>query len=174
MIRRIAAALCLGVLAACSGHASNAAAVSTATPAPPLFYPPGIVPPGDWSGQTRDGIYSADTLDQCCFLAGHTTLTLDHPPGAQLAVFKFFVPSVTPFLKSGERVRVAFDGIPSGKPADIPAGLHDVIFTIPPSLRHKGRLTATLDMSVHWIPQEIGLNADRRELSIMLLRVGYI
>jgi hypothetical protein len=145
----------------------------SASPGAPLFYPPGIEPPGDWTAQQHDGIYSSDTAAQCCFLAGRARLTLDNPPGSQLAVFKFFVPTVKP-LAAGERVTVTVNGIQAGTPALLPAGMHDVIFTIPPSLRGKTHLTASLAMSVVWTPKRIGLNADERELSIMLLRVGYI
>jgi hypothetical protein len=173
--------LCV-LLAACSHGAQQAANQSTGapgspssgSPAPALFYPPGIVPPGNYTAETSDGIYSADTAAQCCFMAGKATLTLDHPVGAQLAVFKMFVPSVKPFLKDSERVTVAFNGVQAGAPAILPAGLHDVIFTIPAALRGKHRLTATLAMSIKWVPKNIGLNADERELSILLLRVGYI
>ena len=114
------------------------------------------------------------TADQCCFLAGHALLTLDVTPNAQLAVFKFFVPSVKPLLAAKERVTLTLNGVPSGTPADLTPGTHDVIFTIPTSLRGKHRLTAALAMSIVWVPKKIGLNADERELSVMLLRVGYI
>jgi len=172
-MRYLIAAFALFLLAACAhGEASNSA-TSTASGAP-LFYPPGVVPPGDWQAQTRDGIYSADTADQCCFLAGHALLTLDVTPNAQLAVFKFFVPSVKPLLAAKERVTLTLNGVPAGTPADLTPGTHDVIFTIPTSLRGKHRLTAALAMSIVWVPKKIGLNADERELSVMLLRVGYI
>jgi hypothetical protein len=173
-MKYVIAALAFCLLAACAhGEAANSAAAGSASAAP-LFYPPGVLPPGDWQAQTRDGIYSADTAAQCCFLAGRSLLTLDVAPNAQLAVFKFFVPSVKPFLAGKERVTLALNGIPAGTPADLTPGIHDVIFTIPASLRGKRRLAASLAMSVVWVPKRIGLNADERELSVMLLRVGYI
>ena len=171
MKRLFASLLCLAVLAGCARtHAENAA---SASPGAPLFFPPGVEPPGDWAAQQHNGIYSSDTAAQCCFLAGNATLTLDNPRGAQLAVFKFFVPTVKP-LAAGERVAATFNGVAAGPPALLPAGMHDVIFTIPPALRGKTHLTASLVMSVKWVPKQIGQNADERELSIMLLRVGYI
>lgn len=168
-----AALLCLSLFATGCSRTQNSAAGANGTAAPPLFYPPGILPPGDWTSEMRDGIYSADSAAQCCFLAGHAFLTLDNPPGAQLAVFKVFVPSVKPLLK-GERITVSLNGIRAGDPADVSTGLHDVIFTIPAALRAKRHLKAAIAMSVKWVPDQIGLNADRRELSVMLLRVGYI
>jgi hypothetical protein len=171
MKRFFASLLCLGLLVACSRAQSENAA--SASPGAPLVFPAGIEPPGDWTAQQHDGLYSSDTVAQCCFLAGRARLTLDNPPGAQLAVFKFFVPTVKP-LAAGELVTVSFNGVAAGKPALLPAGMHDVIFTIPPRLRATPHLTATLVMSVKWVPKKIGLNSDERELSIMLLRVGYI
>jgi hypothetical protein len=176
MSRRIASLICLSalLLTACSHAQQTATDRTSASPAPALFYPTGIVPPGNWSQEVADGVYSADTQQQCCFLAGKSEFTLDNPPGARLAVFKFYVPSVKPFAKTPERVSAAFNGIPTGTPAELATGMHDVIFTIPASLRGKARLTASLAMSVKWIPKQIGLNADTRELSIILLQVGYI
>lgn len=171
-MKYIVAAFALCLLAACAHGAANNSAASAS--GAPLFYPPGVLPPGDWQAQTRDGIYSADTADQCCFLAGRALLTLDVPPNAQLTVFKFFVPSVKPLLSGKERVTLTLNGVPSGTPADLAPGIHDVIFTIPAALRGKRRLTASLAMSVVWVPKQIGLNADERELSIILVRVGYI
>ncbi|HTA40310.1 MAG TPA: hypothetical protein VK760_14600 [Candidatus Acidoferrales bacterium] len=171
MKRLFASLLCLALLAGCArAHPESSA---SATPGAPLFYPSGVEPPGDWAAQQHDGIYSSDTAAQCCFLAGRARLTLDNPPGAQLAVFKFYVPAVKP-LAGGELVTASFNGVTAGKPALLPAGMHDVIFTIPPSLRSKAHLSASLVMSVKWVPKQIGQNADERELSIMLLRVGYI
>jgi hypothetical protein len=172
-MRYAIAAFAFCLLAACAHGESSNSATSAASGAP-LFYPPGVVPPGDWQAQTRDGIYSADTADQCCFLAGHALLTLDVTPNAQLAVFKFFVPSVKPLLAAKEHVTLTLNGIPAGTPADLTPGIHDVIFTIPTSLRGKRQLAAALAMSIVWVPKKIGLNADERELSVMLLRVGYI
>jgi hypothetical protein len=168
----VAALAALLLLAGCAHAQTNAAASASAGPS--LFYPPGIVPPGDWAAQMHDGIYAAEKLDECCFLAGSAHLTLDNPKGAQLAVFKFFVPAVQPFLHGRERVSLALEGVAAGPPIDLSGGIHDVTFTIPASLRAKRHLSASLVMSVKWVPKRIGVNADERELSIMLLRVGYI
>ncbi len=163
------------VMAACShGQDQKPDQRASAPPTPSVVYPAGIVPPEDWTSATRAGVYSSDSPKGCCFLAGHSLLTLDNPPGSQLAVFTFFVPSVKPLAREPESVSVSFDGIPSGKPAELAPGIQNVSLPIPESLRKKGHLTASLAMSVTWVPQRIGLNGDRRELSVMLVRVGYI
>jgi hypothetical protein len=179
MKRAIAALLCVATLAGCT-HAQRAPAEqasadqSSASPLPALSYPAGVLPPGDYATQMADGIYASQTPAQCCFLGPKARFTLDNPPGAQLAVFTFYVPAVKPFAKQRERVSVAFNGITAGVPAELTTGIHEVIFTIPAALRQRRHLTASLAMSIAWVPQKIGLNADIRELSIMLLKVCYI
>ncbi len=137
-------------------------------------YPPGIVAPAGYADALHEGIYASDAPKTCCFLAGSALLTLDNPAGAQLAVFTFYVPSVAPLQKNAERVHVSFNGRAAGAPALLSPGMQDVSFPIPPALRGLRHLTAALNMSVKWVPKKIGLNEDRRELSVMLVRIGYI
>ncbi len=165
----------IALLAACSHERSDATAEgSSGAAAPATVYPAGLVPPADWAGSRRAGIYPSDTPKTCCFLAGTSLLVLDNPPGSQLAVFTFYIPSVEPLTKNHERVVVRFNGKPAGPPAELSPGMQDVTVTIPAPLRRKRHLPASLAMSIKWVPKNIGLNDDRRELSIMLIRVGYI
>ena len=158
-------------LAACAHHQTEATSQPSAGAA--TIYPAGIVPPADWTSATRAGIYSSDDPKTCCFLAGASTLTLDNPAGSQYAVFTFYAPSVAPLTKTRERVSARFNGI-AVAPADLAPGMQNITFAIPPSLRQTHGLTASLHMSVTWVPKNIGLNEDRRVLSVMLIRVGYI
>lgn len=173
MFARFRWALLLGVfvLAGCA-HDRNQN--SAATAGGPAVYPAGIVAPADYVSGVRTGIYSSDDPKTCCFLAGNAQLTLDNPAGAQLAVFTFYVPSVAPLLKNAEVVRMRFDGRPAGAPAHLSPGMQDVTIPIPPPLRSRVRIAATVNMSVTWVPKKIGLNDDLRQLSVMLIRVGYI
>ena len=169
-IARITLLMMVALLTACNrGNGYQ----STAGPGGVAVYPAGIVLPADYATGARSGIYSSDEPKTCCFLAGSALLTLDNPAGAQFAVFTFYVPSVAP-LKNGETVRVRLEGTSAGAPAHLSPGMQDVTFTIPPPLRNRRHLAATLDMSVKWVPKNIGLNADLRELSVMLVRIGYI
>lgn len=168
LARTIAFALAVS-LAACSHANTEQSTASTGL----AVYPPGIVAPADYAAGARAGVYSSDSPKTCCFLAGNAQVTLDNPSGAQLAVFTFYVPTVAP-LKNGATVRVRFDGKPAGAPARLSPGMQDVSFTIPPALRSRSRLTAALNVSVSWVPKDIGLNADTRHLSVMLTRIGYI
>ena len=174
-IRRIAAALGIAAaFTACAHDRAQDASGGSRAGAGSTVYPAGIVAPSDWVDAIHAGIYASDAPKTCCFLAGSALLTLDNPPGSQLAVFTFYVPSVAPLLKNGERVHVSFDGKPAGAPALLSPGMQDVTFAIPPPLRQHRHLTAALNMSVKWVPKKIGLNEDRRELSVMLVRIGYI
>ncbi len=178
LIPRIRAAVlgAVALLAACSHdqRATTADGTAGSSASQTAIYPVGIVPPPDWVSSKRAGIYSGETPTTCCFLAGTSTLVLDNPPGSQLAVFTFYVPSVDPLLKKPERVTVRFNGKPAAAPARLAPGMQDVSFPIPASLRQTRHLVASLEMSVRWVPKKIGLNDDLRELSIMLIRVGYI
>ena len=173
-LSRIAVSLGLAAaLAACAHDRTQAASDSNASGSATI-YPAGIVVPGDYADAAHAGIYASDAPKTCCFLAGSALLTLDNPPGAQLAVFTFYVPSVAPLLKNAERVHLNLNGKPAGAPAVLSPGMQDVTFAIPASLRQRRHLTAALNMSVKWVPKKIGLNEDRRELSVMLVRIGYI
>ena len=170
-ISRIVFALALAAATAACAHdrAQDASSTGGAN-----VYPPGIVAPAGYADALHEGIYASDAPKTCCFLAGSALLTLDNPAGAQLAVFTFYVPSVAPLQKNAERVHVSFNGRPAGAPALLSPGMQDVSFPIPPALRGLRHLTAALNMSVKWVPKKIGLNEDRRELSVMLVRIGYI
>lgn len=168
----VSAALTIAILTACAHHGQESSGATAAGAA--TTYPPGIVAPADYANALHAGIYASDEAKTCCFLAGSALLTLDNPPGAQLAVFTFYVPSVKPLLSHGERVHVRLNGRTAGEPAQLSPGMQDVQVPIPPDLRRVRHISAALNMSVSWVPKKIGLNEDRRQLSVMLVRIGYI
>jgi hypothetical protein len=162
------------MLAACSHAHPHAIASPPAAPAgPPSVYPAGIVAPASFPAAVRAGIYPASSAAQCCFLAGRTLLVLDNPANARRVVFTFYVPGVKPFLKQKEHVSIALDGVHAATVA-LALGEQNVTVAIPASVRATRHLIAGLRMSVSFVPKQIGLNADVRELSVVLLKVGYI
>ena len=168
------ALLALAVSAGCShGSAKRPNESPSPTASPARTYPAGIVPPANPRAALRAGIYPADPSGQCCFLAGRSLLTLNNPRDSQLVIFTFYVPSVRPFLNGPERVGVTFDGAAAGS-ALLAPGEHNATFAIPKSVRNTAHLVATLTMSTTYVPQKLGINGDVRELSILLLKVGYI
>lgn len=172
-LRRLSVAIAVMVAVIACSHDQNAAATGASASSSTL-YPAGIVPPADWASELHAGIYSSDTEKTCCFLAGSPLLTLENPAGAKVAVFTFYVPTVKPLTDQPERVSAKLNGVSAGPPIQLTPGMQNVPFTIPPAMRQQRHIVASLDMSVKWIPKKVGLNNDQRELSVMLIRVGYI
>jgi hypothetical protein len=156
-----------------TGAASKqSAAIASSAPAPAFSYPAGlVVPRGETVAVTR-GVYPAAGGETCCFLAKSATIVLSKPAGATTAIFTFFVPDFPPFANARERIAMTFDGIAT-RPVDVPKGLHDVAVTLPSALAGKGRVHAFLDMSISYVPAQIGVNTDTRTLSIVLTQVRY-
>lgn len=162
------------MLTACSHAHSRATATPTADHAGSLsVYPPGIVPPANFSAAVRAGIYPAATAAQCCFLAARSWVVLDNAPSARLVVFTFYVPTVKPLLKQKERASIAFDGVHAAT-LQLALGPQNVTVAIPANVRGTRHLIAALRMSISFVPKQIGLNDDVRKLSVVLLKVGYI
>lgn len=150
---------------------------AVATPQPQTiapFFPLGIVPPSDWQQQTRDGVWSSDTRKSCCFLSKRANVHLTNPAGTQMVAFDVYLPSYAPLMRRPVKLTCAFNGVAAGPPVTLRLGTQTVNFPVPPALRSTPHLTATLVPSVTWIPAEVGIGNDRRELSVMLQRVGYI
>ena len=153
-------------------RAEAAVTPSPATQAP--FFPVGVLPPENWQQQRQDGVWSADTRASCCFLAKRADVRLANPAGTQLVAFDVYVPSNGPLASKPVTLTCAFDGIAAGPPVRLQLGTQTVTFAVPPVLRNTPHLTATLESSVVWVPAQLGLGNDKRELSVMLQRVGYI
>ncbi len=138
-----------------------------------LSYPPGVLPPQSAAAGAREGMYLDTSPGLCCFLNGRPSLTLRKPAGARVVTFTFEVPHTAPFANRAERVEIFFNGVPAGAPATLNAGVHEVTFRLRPSLAKSLQITATMRMSVAYVPEQIGMNDDARQLSIKLLRVDY-
>ncbi len=138
-----------------------------------LYYPPGVIPPDSAAAGARQGIYLDTAPDLCCFLNGKPSLRLRKPFGASVVVFKFDVPDTAPFANRPERVAIFFNALLAGPPVNLSPGTHEVSFRLTPSLARSSALTAAMRMSVAYVPKQIGMNDDTRQLSIKLLRVDY-
>lgn len=148
------------------------AAVPSSTAVPAFSYPAGLDVPSDRAAAVRRGVYPAAPGETCCFLANSATIVLAKPKSDATAIFTFFVPDFPPFAKASERITMTFDGI-AARPVDVPKGLHDVAVALPHSLAGKTKVHAFLDMSISYVPAQIGINADARTLSVVLTRVRY-
>jgi hypothetical protein len=137
-----------------------------------IVYPAGIEPFASRASAESHGIYPQEDPKTCCFLAKTATLRLSKPAGARTATFTFFVPDFAPFESANERVSVTFDGIAAGS-ALLPIGVQEASFAFPSKLVAKSGIEAVLTMSVAYVPKTIGLNADPRLLSVVLVQVEY-
>lgn len=158
-----------------SKNGPNVQAIATPQPqtkAP--FFPLGIVPPENWQQQRRDGVWSAQTRASCCFLAKRANVHLSNPPGTQMVSFDVYLPSYAPLMRGPVTLTCALNGVTAGPPVRLQLGMQTVNFPVPPALRDAPHLTATLESSVTWVPAQVGVGNDRRELGVILQRVGYI
>jgi hypothetical protein len=155
------------------GPPRTASAIASPAAGPP-FFPIGIVAPANWQQQRRDGVWSADTRASCCFLSKRADVQLTNPAGTQMVAFEINVPSIGPLTHEPIRLTCAFNGVAAGPPVNLTLGMQIVTFAVPPALRAAPHLTATLQSSVTWVPAQLGLGSDKRELSVMLQRVGYL
>lgn len=138
-----------------------------------MHYPPGIAAPRGEADAQRRGIYLETSSAACCFLGEDAELELRKPPGYSVIVFSFLVPATPPFARAPEIVSVRFDGIPAGS-ASLSPGTRDVRFRLTPAMAKRGRIAASMHMSVSYVPKAIGMNGDTRRLSVKLLRVVYL
>ena len=137
-------------------------------------YPPGIVAPAGYADALHEGIYASDAPKTCCFLAGSALLVLDNPAGAQLAVFTFYVPSVAPLQRNAERAHVSFNGRAAGAPALFVTRNAGRQLFHPAGAARASPFVRGAEHVGEMGTEKIGLNEDRRELSVMLVRIGYI
>ncbi|HKE38157.1 MAG TPA: hypothetical protein VKB39_12020 [Candidatus Baltobacteraceae bacterium] len=152
--------------------ASQTTAAATPTPVPAFSYPGGLVLPRDETVAQKRGVYPAAGGETCCFLAKSATIVLAKPAGATTAIFSFFVPDFSPFANAPERVAMTFEGI-AVRPVDVPKGMHEVAVALPRSLASKASVNAFLDMTIAYVPADVGINGDTRTLSIVLTQVRY-
>ncbi len=138
-----------------------------------LYYPPGILAPASWAAGARQGIYLDTSPALCCFLNAKPSLQFDKPFGARIVVFTFDVPRTAPFAHRPERIEISFNGLTAGPPVVLSEGTHRVSFRLSPSLARSHHLVVAMRMSVAYIPKQLGINDDVRQLSIKLLRVDY-
>ncbi|HTU83871.1 MAG TPA: hypothetical protein VMF61_17235 [Candidatus Acidoferrales bacterium] len=136
------------------------------------IYPSGVDPFDSDAVAAAHGLYPDTAAASCCFLARRASFTLRKPAGARTAVFTFYVPDFAPFARARQRVTFRFDGMPAGS-AEVPVGAHDVPVAFPPSLVAKSAVTASLAMSIAFVPNRIGVSDDDRTLSVVLTQVAY-
>jgi hypothetical protein len=164
-------ALLLAVLAAC-GPASNASHVSGEEPAVAAVYPPGIKEFKSAGAAFNAGLYTSTSMRGCCFIKQRAVLTLEKTAGAQVATLYFFVPNVPPY-KTGQSVTVSVGGR-SATASSMPGKPVVISLALPPRFIPETEVPVVIVTTKSFIPQKLGINEDRRDISVILKKVEYL
>ena len=119
--------------------------------------------------QPLGGVYAAEDEAGCCWLGPAARFTIDRPAHADVVTLDFVIP---PYAVARQKTGLIVSaGGASQRFCCFGAGEHSA------SLHLKGRSgPAVLDVSVvsttRFVPAELGLNQDRRELSVLLKHVS--
>lgn len=132
------------------------------------LYSGGIEPPGNQSAAEKAGIYPATARNECCFLKRRSAIILTPTAGARTAVFHFYVPPVAP-LRTGEDVAVQINGRTAGH-ARLYSGSQELAVPLAASTTPT---RAIVTMSKSFVPKQLGMNDDPRELTVLLQSVTY-
>lgn len=172
-----AAVLCLAlVLPACSKSAttsSSQTAVSDSKNASAVVYPPGLVAPLTSADAFHAGVYTSESEQDCCFLGKSVSLILDVTEKSKSATFKFYVPDNSVYRRASPRATFTFDGARAASSYSVgEAGkIASVRVDIPTNV--SGRVPLKIGFSPTFVPKSLGMNADGRTLSVILLGVTY-
>jgi O-antigen ligase len=119
--------------------------------------------------QPLSGVYAAEDEAGCCWLAPSARFTIDRPSHTDVITLDFVIP---PYAAARKKTGLIISsGGASRRFCCFGAGEHSA------SLHLKGRSgPAVLEVSVvsttRFVPAELGLNQDRRELSVLLKHVS--
>jgi O-antigen ligase len=136
--------------------------------AQPPAYPHGIKDPSD----IVNGIYAADDAGSCCWVGTSAEIRVVAPPGADTLLLNVYLPDFS--VKGGaQSLSVQIDDAPPVRRCCLGAGEHELTIPLPRAARH-GTLTIKLWPARTFVPKQLGLNEDERQLSVMLRDVGFL
>lgn len=166
-IASVLSATLLVYAAACSSS-TNEPSKSEAT----LILPQGIAPFENAAAAESAGVYPG-TARSCCFLGPKARVILDKPAGKLQVTFNFYTPNIGSYY-DGETVTVNAGGqSASGSLQQGPRRWIVVSMALPPKYRDETSVPATITASKTIVPKKIGLNADPRNLGVILTKVEY-
>ena len=120
--------------------------------------------------QLVTGIFREGRSDGA-WASGTVHLKLGMPPGTTALHVNLFAP---PGLESAagapQRLRCWFPDGTAGDSGQLPAGLHEIAFDLPAAARAARTIVVRLEAAWTIIPSAAGINADLRELSVLLVR----
>jgi hypothetical protein len=166
----VAAVLLFGLLAAC-GSPSATSTSQSAESAAAAVYPAGIKQFKNPAAAYNAGLYASYSMHNCCFIRQHASLTLDKPAGARAATLQFFVPDAVPY-KSGQTITVSVAGA-SATGSSTAGKWIAVSLAMPPQYIARTAVPIEIVAAKSINPAKLGINADTRDLSVVLQRVDY-
>lgn len=167
--RVLVAGLLLSIQACTSSTGSSSSGDANA---PALTLPPGIASFKSATAAIDAGIYPGNER-ACCFLAPSARLLLNKPTGKLRAILNFYVPKMEPGAANQTVTVTAAGKSVFGSLKGGPARRILITLDLPPSAGAQSIVPVTITASKSFIPSEIGLNSDRRKLSVVLTKVEY-
>ena len=165
------AVLLLAVVAGCASS-SSASHASDTQAAVAAVYPPGIKEFKSPGAASNAGLYTSSSVRACCFIKQRAVLTLEKPPGAQVATLYFFVPNLLPY-RSGQSVTVSIGGR-SATSSSVGGKQIVISITLPPRFVPESEVPVVIVAAKSVNPAKLGVGDDTRELSVLLKRVEYL
>jgi peptidoglycan/LPS O-acetylase OafA/YrhL len=178
--RRTALALGIVVAAMCAAAAAvsyRSAALHDA-PAKPAneiagsgrFVPAGVNREGDLSVQTN-GIFTGRSREECCWLSPSARFRADAPRTAAQLVLHLYVPDL-PYLRSHpESLRARLNGRLVAQQNGLAPGAH--VLALPLRGSAAGAVQVELDSGPPWSGADLGINGDRRKVTVLLQAVSF-
>jgi hypothetical protein len=174
---RRAAALLAAALCGCTmpKKLSSAVTAPSATPADGVTLPIGVfVAPAERRNTDVDGLYpsTAPQDRMCCWLAPNATVTAKKARGGDALVLSVLVPPFA-FFSEGQTLTVDV-GTSHQTFAGLAPGVHLLSLDLDPATRAlSGDVRIALHAARTFVPANEGVNADTRELAVVLLGVTF-
>jgi hypothetical protein len=156
-------------LAACSSQPAQREGQQDAN----NVYPPGVRAFPDAAAAIQSGLYPGKDASTCCFLKPVAHITLTVPPGKKRAIFTFYVPNVVTY-SGGESVTISAGGKKTvGSSQRSNPRLIQTRVDLPKTRAVSRVVPVDLVAGKSYVPKALGINADNRRLSVMLISVRY-
>jgi O-antigen ligase len=136
--------------------------------AQPPAYPQGIKDPSE----IVSGIYAGDDAGSCCWVGTRAEIKMAAPAGADTLLLNVYLPDFS--VRGG--AQSLFVQIDDARPVQrccLGVGEHELTIPLPRGAR-RGVLTIRLWPGRTFVPKQLGLNQDQRQLSVMLRDVGFL
>jgi hypothetical protein len=139
--------------------------------------PPGveISPPAEYRVR---GLYlsqSAADAVSCCWLAPKAQIVLAKKMPAKRIIITVYLPENSVFVANPQQVTIRFPNGQMQTRSGLQPGMRTASFDVPPKYQtFTGDLPVSLTMKVFFVPAKLHINADTRQLSMVLRSVAFL